>query len=122
MAAFWHRLLTTWDSRKDAEEFAAAYAEHRAKALAPAADKSKPEAKPKDASAKSDAESAALRPVEQGGRTYLVERRGKDVAVIEGFSPEVSEKVLAEVFAAKKSTKRFQRAEKASKEAAKPRP
>jgi hypothetical protein len=88
--------LTTWDSTKDAEEFAATFAGHRARKLAPAG--KHPER----------GKSVTLR-IEREGRVYVVERRGDDVAVVEGFSTEVTDKVLAQLASAKKTPKRFQR-------------
>jgi hypothetical protein len=91
--------LTTWDSQKDAEEFAATYADHRARKLAPAGNK------------QPDSDKPAKPRIEQEGRAYVVERRGDDVAVVEGFSPEITDRLLAQLVAAKKTPKRFQRAE-----------
>jgi hypothetical protein len=97
--------LSTWDTPRDAEEFAAAYAERRTRQLAPpskkspgqAADSKKPAGKP----------ASALARWEQDGRVYLVERRGTDVAVIEGFSAKATDEVLPALFKSKKSPKRF---------------
>ncbi len=103
--------VTTWDSPKDAEEFAAAYANHRAAKLAP-----KPAAgeKAKDKPRGGDDKPAPLR-IEREGRVYVIQHRGDDVAVIEGFSPEITDKLLAQTGDAKKSPKRFKPVERGKK-------
>jgi hypothetical protein len=108
--------ISTWDSEKDAEEFAAAYADRRTKSLAPPAAKAKTGGNPRSDGKPSTSAKPELR-LERTERVYLVERKGSDVAVIEGFSPAVTEKLLAQVFAAKKTVKRFQRQEPKTKTA-----
>jgi hypothetical protein len=111
--------LSTWDSRKDAEEFAAAYADRRDRSLAALAGKKKADNKPGGAKQPSGRSDQRL---ERDGRVFLVDRKGDDVAVIEGFSPQVTEKLLSQAFAAKKTVKRFTRKEATGKEkAGKPR-
>ncbi len=103
--------LTTWDRSKDAEEFAAAYARHRASKLTskPAPSGEKPKDPPR-----TDDQAAPPR-IERDGRVYVVERRGDDVVVIEGFSPDITEKLLAQAATAKKGPKRFQAVQRKEK-------
>jgi hypothetical protein len=96
--------VTTWDGGKEAEEFAAAYADRRAKKLA-----AENRAGGEKAGDKASGEKAAPLRIEREGRVYAVDRRGDDVVVIEGFSPEITNKLLAQAATAKKTPKRFKR-------------
>jgi hypothetical protein len=83
--------LSTWDSEEDARQFARAYARYQTVKLGD--DAEEPEDVPD-----------ALRRT-QGGAAYLIERRGTDVAVVEGFDPAAADRLLQAAFAAKKSEK-----------------
>jgi hypothetical protein len=81
--------LSTWDGDDDAREFARGYARFQTTKMdAAGAD---PEAFP----------DANRRP--HKGALYAVERRGADVAVVEGFDPETTERLVEALFRAKKS-------------------
>ena len=81
--------LTTWDSEDDAREFATAYAHYQTSRFD---DIGKP---PKNI------HDTLWRNV--GDRLYVVERRGMDVAVIEGFAPETTVAMLEAAFRGKKT-------------------
>jgi hypothetical protein len=101
--------MTTWDSEKDAEEFAAAYADRLAKKLSETAraplSAPPPGAKPLKTK-------PAIMHLSRWERTYHIERRGQEVAVIEGFSAEATAKLAELAFTAKKSPKKFVRVKK----------
>ncbi len=80
--------LTTWDTEDDARDFARQYARHQTTKLGPGVES--PDAFP----------DSLRRPHE--GTTYAVERRGKDVAVVEGFPTDPTERLLEAAFRAKK--------------------
>ena len=80
--------LTTWDSEDDAREFTTAYVQYQTARLP---DVSKP---PRDI------HDTLWRNV--GDRLYVVQRRGLDVAVIEGFAPEATVGLLESAFRARK--------------------
>ena len=80
--------LTTWDSEDDAGEFTKAYVHYQTARLG---DISKPPREILD---------TLWRNV--GERLYLVQRRGLDVAVIEGFAPDATVGLLESAFHAKK--------------------
>jgi hypothetical protein len=86
--------LSTWDSEDDAKEFARSYAEFQTRKLEDGSDE------PKDVPDKLE----RTRP--DTGAVYLVERRGADVAVIEGFAPEPTRGLLETLFHAKKVEKK----------------
>ena len=80
--------LTTWDTEDDARDFARQYARYQTIHLGEGAES--PAAFP----------DSLRRP--NAGTFYAVERRGQDVAVIEGFSSETTEKLVEAAFRAKK--------------------
>ena len=82
---------STWDSEEDAREFARSYLQFQTKKLGPAA--RNPEAFP----------DSTRRP--SRGMSFAVERRGADVAIVEGFAPDVSERLIDSAFRAKKTEK-----------------
>jgi hypothetical protein len=86
---------STWDTEKDAREFAAAYAGFQAKKFA---------LEGKDAAAPADGFKAPLRR-EKDGNTLLIEVRGADVAVVEGFDAKTTDSLAKTAFAAKKKEK-----------------
>jgi hypothetical protein len=81
--------LTTWDSEDDAREFTTAYVQYQTAKLG---DISKP---PRDI------HDTLWRNV--GEQLYVVQRRGLDVAVIEGFPPEATVSLLEAAFSARKT-------------------
>jgi hypothetical protein len=81
--------LTTWDSEEDAREFATAYVHYQTAKLG---DVSKSPREIQD---------TLWRNV--GDQLYVVQRRGLDVAVIEGFAPEATVSLLEAAFRAKKT-------------------
>jgi hypothetical protein len=81
--------LTTWDSEEDAREFTTAYVHYQTAKLG---DVSRP---PRDI------HDTLWRNV--GDQLYVVQRRGLDVAVIEGFAPEATVSLLEAAFRARKS-------------------
>jgi hypothetical protein len=81
--------LTTWDSEADAREFTTAYAQYQ---TARFPDLPRPSADVKD---------TLWRGV--GGPLYAIQRRGLDVAVVEGFSPEATVGLLEAAFRSKKT-------------------
>jgi hypothetical protein len=86
---------STWDTEKDAREFAAAYAGFQAKKFALAGgDKAAPAGDFKE----------PLRR-EKDGKSLLVEVRGADVAVVEGFDAKTTDTLVKVAFAAKKKEK-----------------
>ncbi len=78
--------LTTWDTEDDAREFARQYARFQTAKLGP------------DAPKLDDFPDAIRRAGEAG--EFAVERRGSDVAVVEGFAPEVTSRLLEASFKA----------------------
>ena len=78
--------LTTWDTEDDAREFARQYARFQTTKLGEGVEP--PDAFP----------DAIRRP--HAGTVYAVERRGKDVAVVEGFAAEATERLLEAAFQA----------------------
>ena len=86
---------TTWDSEKDAREFAAAYAAFQAKKFA---------LEGKDNAARAGDFKEPLRR-EKDGKSLLVEVHGADVAVVEGFDAEMTGKLAKAALAAKKKEK-----------------
>jgi hypothetical protein len=80
--------LTTWDTERDATEFAAAYLRYQTTKL----EKGTP---------KPDPNALTLTRL-HGNVTYTVDRRGKDVAIVEGFTPESTRTLVDQLF---KSTK-----------------
>jgi len=83
--------LSTWDSPEDAERFQRAYARFQTTKLGP--DVPEPDAVP----------DTIRRP--HGAIVYAIERRGADVAIVEGFSSELTESLLGEAWNAKKTEK-----------------
>ncbi len=81
--------LTTWDTEEDAVDFARQYARFQTTKLGEGAESP-----------------ATFPPVirrEHAGATYLVERRGQDVAVIEGFPAPATDRLLEATFRATKT-------------------
>jgi hypothetical protein len=81
--------LTTWDSEDDAREFARAYVSYQAEKVGNLGHPPKP------------LPDSVWRNL--GDRLFVVERRGADVVVIEGFSPAATPRLLETAFQAKKS-------------------
>lgn len=82
---------STWDTRKDAREFAQSYLRYQTKKL-------KGGAKPPDAFPDS------VRRPNDGGM-FAVECRDNDVVIVEGFSPDITDTLVETAFRAKKSEK-----------------
>ena len=80
--------LTTWDTDDDARDFARQYARYQTTKLGPGAES--PSAFP----------DALRRP--KAGVIFAVERRGRDVAVVEGFDSEATERLVETLFRATK--------------------
>jgi hypothetical protein len=80
--------LTTWDSLDDASEFARQYTRFQTTKMGEGV--GQPDAFP----------DATRRP--RAGTIFAVERRGLDVAVVEGFNPDTTEKLVEAAFRAKK--------------------
>jgi hypothetical protein len=91
-----HRLglawLSTWDDDDEAREFARGSTRFQTTKIG--ADVAQPEAFP-DSTRRT-----------QQGTVFAVERRGSDVAVVEGFDAETTERLIESVFKAKKSEMR----------------
>jgi hypothetical protein len=83
--------LSTWDSEDDAKQFAKSYTRFQTKKLGNGA---------KDPDAYPD---SSRRPSQ--GASFAIERRGADVAIVEGFAPETAESLIEAAFKAKKSEK-----------------
>ena len=81
--------LSTWDSDDEAREFARAYTRFQTTKIP--GDLPQPDAFP----------DANRRP--QGGAVFAIERRRSDVAVVEGFDPETTERLVEAAFRAKKT-------------------
>ncbi len=81
--------LSTWDSEDDAREFAQAYTRYQTRRMGK--DAYQPERIPDSLWRCSD------------NVCQVVERRGRDVAVIEGFAPAVTESLLESAFKASKA-------------------
>jgi hypothetical protein len=81
--------LSTWDSDAEAREFAQGYAEFQTTKLDP--DAPQPDAFP----------DSLRRPHQK--TLFAVERRGSDVAVVEGFDPETTERLVETAFKARKT-------------------
>jgi len=80
--------LTTWDTEDDARDFARQYTRFQTGKLG------------KDAVSPDEFPDSIRRPVD--GVHYVVERRGKDVAVVEGFAAEATDRLLQATFKAGK--------------------
>jgi hypothetical protein len=87
--------FSTWDSESDAREFATGYARFQTTKMAPD-------------TPKLDEVPARLART-SGDVTYLVERRGADVVVAEGFGKELTTKLVDAAFGAKKSEMTYPR-------------
>lgn len=87
--------LTTWDSEKDAQEFAAACALRRDKHLKSTG--VSVDSTPQESSTSKEGPSRDR--LTAGEATYHIERRGSDVAVIEGFSTAATDELLKAAFA-----------------------
>jgi len=85
--------LSTWDSEDDAREFARGYARFQTGKVGSKAPQ--PEEFP----------DSLRRPHEDQAKdsVFVVERRGKDVAVVEGFPAQATDTLLASAFLAKKT-------------------
>jgi len=81
--------LSTWDSADDAREFARGYTRFQTTKLS--VDHAVPDVLP----------DASRRP--HNGTVFAVERRGADVAVVEGFDAETTERLIEAAFKAKKT-------------------
>jgi hypothetical protein len=81
--------LSTWDSEDDAREFARGYTRFQTTKMG--ADVAEPDAFP----------DASRRP--HKGTIFAVERRGSDVAVVEGFDAETTERLIEAAFKARKT-------------------
>lgn len=81
--------FTTWDSVDDAKEFHKGYTRFQTTKLGEGA--ANPEAFP----------DAIRRPHEKS--LFVVERRGADVVVVEGFSPDQTDRLIEKAFEARKS-------------------
>jgi hypothetical protein len=81
--------LSTWDTEDDARDFARQYTRFQTTKMGEGV--TSPEAFP----------DAIRRP--SSGIMYAVERRGRDVAVIEGFATEATERLIEAAFRAKKT-------------------
>jgi hypothetical protein len=86
---------STWDTEKDAREFAAAYAKFQAKKFALDAKNDAPPA---------DDFKAPLRR-EKDGKSLVIEVRGADAAVIEGFDAATTDRLLKAAFETRKTEK-----------------
>ena len=84
---------TTWDSEDDAREFARGYIRYQAHKLG--LDAPPPPEEP------GDAPPETIRRTHEGA-VYVVDRRGADVAVVEGFPEDVTGSLLDSAFRAKK--------------------
>src|SRR6185312_11891500 len=87
--------LSTWDSEKDAREFNEGYTHFQTTKLGPGA--SQP-----------TTITDSLRRSHQDV-VFAIARRGADVAVVEGFSKDVTEQLLEAAFRAKKTEMTFSR-------------
>ena len=85
---------TTWDTPEDADEFARGYARYQTKKVA--SDAKEP-----------DAYTTAIRRANQGAE-FLVERRGTEVVVIEGFPTAATDRLAPAAFQAKRSEKTYE--------------
>lgn len=83
--------LTTWDTDKDAREFLKSYARFQSTKIG----REIPEP---------DAFPDAIRRPNQGAY-FAIERHDRDVAVVEGFDSETTERLMSKLFEAKKSEK-----------------
>jgi hypothetical protein len=81
--------LSTWDGDDDAREFARGYTRFQTTKIGP--DTPQPDPAP----------DTIRRP--QGGALFAVERRGPDVAVVEGFDAETTERLIEAAFKARKT-------------------
>ncbi len=81
--------FSTWDDESEAKEFASAYVKYQTKKV----DGLAPPAKP--------AGDAVWR--DMNDRVYVVERRGQDVVVLEGFTPAATAGLVEQLFKAKKT-------------------
>ncbi len=81
--------LSTWDSDDDAREFARGYTRFQTTKIP--GNPPQPDAFP----------DANRRPHQ--GTVFAIERRGSDIAVVEGFDPETTERLLEAAFRAKKT-------------------
>jgi hypothetical protein len=94
--------LTTWDTEADAREFARYYTQYQTAKFA-----AKGKAKGKDGAGGVPAPDAFTDSVrrEHDGAVLVVELRGKDVAVVEGFDAAATDALVDAAFKAKKTEK-----------------
>jgi hypothetical protein len=85
--------LTTWDSDDDAREFTQGYARFQTTKLPVERDRDQPQP---------EAFPDVNRRTHEG-IVYALERRGSDVAVVEGFDAETTERLVAAAFRARKT-------------------
>lgn len=83
--------LSTWDSDRDAAQFARSYLQVQTAKLG------------RDAKAPDAFPDAVRRP--DSGVVFAVERRGSDVAIVEGFATESTERLIEAAFRSKKAEK-----------------
>ncbi|MDB5349726.1 MAG: hypothetical protein JWN86_973 [Planctomycetota bacterium] len=88
--------LSTWDSDDDARQFARSYLQYQTSKLGPNA--KEPDAFP----------DSTRRP--SGPTVFALERRGADVAVVEGFPSEAVESLIESAFRSKKTEKQHSKA------------
>ena len=98
---------STWDSPAEAQEFAATYQAHLEHRLAG-------EAQAEEERPRQDDQQPKFRIRVQhvnDGRAYLVQCKGADVVVVEGFSEQLTAELQRLAFAAKRTEKKFVRVE-----------
>jgi hypothetical protein len=78
--------LTTWDTEDDAREFLQSFAAYRHVPM-------------------ENTDGSGTLEIVRDGKTWIASRRGKDVAVVEGFEAESAHKLLDAAFGAKKAEK-----------------
>jgi hypothetical protein len=83
--------LSTWDSDDDAREFTQGYGRFQTTKIPGQQDQPQPEAFP-DTNRRT-----------HEGTVYALERRGSDVAIVEGFDAETTERLVAAAFRARKT-------------------
>ncbi|MFT7641772.1 MAG: hypothetical protein ACI9G1_003523 [Pirellulaceae bacterium] len=93
--------LTTWDSKKDADEFARAYETQINRKL------KIEDPDPLDLNDDEKADEKVDLTVDKDGKTYRIIHRDMDVLVLEGFPEKESNSLIEKAFKAKRSTKSF---------------
>ena len=95
---------STWDTLRDAQELATAYARYRLAKLGHGADEDT--VMPEESSPSASAQAITFR-IRVDGRDYVVRRRGQDVAIVEGFSSAETDAILSRLSDVTKTPKRF---------------